>query len=315
MRLAKTLFVVFVILAVAALLTACAPLPPEESATGPTDARPTATESVVLEPTAVAPAPAEPTVVAPMPTEAPAGAGQPPAGATGVLTGTVTYLERIALPADARIAVQLVDVSRADAPALVLAEQVFRPNGRQVPLPFELRYDPKALDERYTYAVQARIEIGDALRWINTERYAVLTRGAPLTDVEVKVTQVSARPAAAAPTGLDGRNWMLVSYGAPGAETPVPGGLEVSAAFSKETGQVAGRAACNRYFATYQVGVDKLTISQAGVTRMMCAPEQMALEAAYLKALSAVESYTVDGDTLQVVYDGGQGVLNFAVQK
>jgi putative lipoprotein len=94
------------------------------------------------------------------------------------VTGTVTYRERIALPPSAVVKVQLVDVSRADAPAVVLGEQLIRAEGRQVPFVFEIAYDPKRIEARFTYAVQARIEVDGQLRFINDQRYAVLTRGA-----------------------------------------------------------------------------------------------------------------------------------------
>lgn len=107
-----------------------------------------------------------------------------------VVDGTVTYLQRIALPPEAVIQVQLVDVSRADAPAIVLATTSFQAGGRQVPFAFALPYDPARIDERYTYAVQARITLDGQLRFISTERYAVITRGNPTT-VEVIVRPVS----------------------------------------------------------------------------------------------------------------------------
>jgi uncharacterized lipoprotein YbaY len=107
-----------------------------------------------------------------------------------VLTGTVTYLQRSALPDDAVVQVKLVDVSRADAPATVLAEHKIVTGGKQVPIPFELKYDPAAIDPRFTYAVQARIEISGQLRFITKQMYGVLTRGNPVTDVEVIVEPV-----------------------------------------------------------------------------------------------------------------------------
>lgn len=95
------------------------------------------------------------------------------------VTGTVTYLQRVALPPDAVIKVQLVDVSRADAPAVVLGEQVMEAGGRQVPFAFEIRYAPTSIEAGHSYAVQARIEDGGRLRFINDQRYPVITRGAP----------------------------------------------------------------------------------------------------------------------------------------
>ena len=47
-----------------------------------------------------------------------------------------------------------------------------------MPFVFEIAYDPKRIEARFTYAVQARIEVDGQLRFINDQRYAVLTRGA-----------------------------------------------------------------------------------------------------------------------------------------
>jgi len=101
-------------------------------------------------------------------------------GATSAqVSGTITYRERIALPPAAVVRVQLVDVSRADAPAVVLGEQLIETRGKQVPLSFAIAYDPVGIDERMSYAVQARIEAGGRLLFISDQRYAVITRGAP----------------------------------------------------------------------------------------------------------------------------------------
>lgn len=105
----------------------------------------------------------------------------------GVLTGTVTYLQRIALPAGSVINVELQDVSRADAVATVLATQTITTAGENVPIAFELTYDPGRIEERFSYAVRAQIFMDGALRWTSTERYAVLTRGNPTTGLEVVV--------------------------------------------------------------------------------------------------------------------------------
>lgn len=106
------------------------------------------------------------------------------------VTGTVTYGQRIALPPEAVVEVTLVDVSRADAPAVVLAQQTLMLGDRQVPIPFELLYDPTQIDPRFTYAVQARITVEGQLRFINTTRFAVITQDHPTT-VDVLVDPVN----------------------------------------------------------------------------------------------------------------------------
>ncbi|MBE9138337.1 YbaY family lipoprotein [Nodosilinea sp. LEGE 07088] len=44
-----------------------------------------------------------------------------------------------------------MDISRADAPAIVLASQSAIFGERQVPIPFELVYDPEQIDPRFSY--------------------------------------------------------------------------------------------------------------------------------------------------------------------
>lgn len=106
----------------------------------------------------------------------PASAPQAPAASGVRVTGTLSYLQRIALPPDSDVIVQLRDVSRMDAAAVVLAEQRFTTRS-QVPLPFELTVDPARIDPRMRYAVAARIEQGGKLLFINDKIYPVLTQG------------------------------------------------------------------------------------------------------------------------------------------
>ena len=105
------------------------------------------------------------------------------------VTGTVTYRLRMALPPNAVVEVQLVDVSRADAPAITLASQGIITGGRQVPIPFELVYNPDQIDPRMTYAVQARITVDGELQFINTRRFSVISQGHP-NQVDVVVEPV-----------------------------------------------------------------------------------------------------------------------------
>lgn len=105
------------------------------------------------------------------------------------LSGQVSYLERSALPADAVLEVKLLDVSLADAPAKVLASQRLAP-GQQVPIDFTLLYEPRQIIASHSYALQARVLQGNRLLFINTQRYPVLTRGAPSDDIAIRVNPV-----------------------------------------------------------------------------------------------------------------------------
>lgn len=107
----------------------------------------------------------------------------------GTVTGTVSYLQRIALVPNAVVQVELEDVSRADAPAFVLASQQIITGERQVPIPFSLTYDAASIDPRGRYNVRARIFIDGALRWISDTSTSVITNG--VFNVDVRVVQVS----------------------------------------------------------------------------------------------------------------------------
>ena len=115
-------------------------------------------------------------------------APQPPA-AMKTLDGTLVYRARIAVPPETEATVRLVDVSRADAPATVIAETRFRTGGRQVPLPFRLEYDPARIDPRMRYAVSGDLRAGGRILFLNTTRHGVLTHGAPADNVEILLEQ------------------------------------------------------------------------------------------------------------------------------
>ena len=95
---------------------------------------------------------------------------------TELVTGSVSYRERIALPADAIIHVSLLDVSLMDVAAKLIAEQTITPQ-HQVPIQFALEYDPQAIDERMTYSVRADIRSAGKLVFTTDSSYQVLTRG------------------------------------------------------------------------------------------------------------------------------------------
>jgi len=106
-----------------------------------------------------------------------------------LVTGTVTYRERIALPPTAVVTVRLVDVSLADAPSVLVAEQVIRTEGQQVPCEFALDYDASRILPSHTYAVQVRIEDGGKLLFISDTMNPVITRSAP-TRVDIVVRRI-----------------------------------------------------------------------------------------------------------------------------
>ena len=112
------------------------------------------------------------------PSEAPPTSSKPDTLATSKVTGTITYRERIALSPDAVVEVKLSDVSLMDVSSITIEEQVIL-NPGQVPIDFEIEYDPDEIDERFTYAIQVRIMENGRLLFINDTAYDVITRNNP----------------------------------------------------------------------------------------------------------------------------------------
>lgn len=135
------------------------------------------------------------------------------------VTGTVVYRQRIALPPEAIMTVQIQDVSLADAPAIVIGELVIDEPG-QVPIPYAVEYRYRDVEDSHRYAMQARIEDSEGnLLFINDTSFPVLTQGFPSEDVEIEVVPVGAtapnNPALLLgnPDGMDNfdnaNNWSL----------------------------------------------------------------------------------------------------------
>lgn len=200
--------------------------------------------------------------------------------AVKVLKGTVSYRERMALPPGATVAVQLVDVSLADAPSVTIAEAVITPEG-QVPVPFELHYDDAVIVANHSYALQARIEAEGRLLFINTTRHAVLTGRADATDILVERV-ASSEPA---PEG----RWLAEDILDGGVLDNVETVLEIGA-----DGSVTGSSGCNRIAGTAKVRGDGIEFGPIAATRRACVPAVGDQEQQFFKALGLVRRWQQD---------------------
>ena len=74
--------------------------------------------------------------------------------------------------------------------------------------------------------------------------------------------------------------------------------------------RLSGNASCNRLIARYTLTDGTLTISQAGTTRMACAPALMDQERRLVDLLGKVTSYTIDQDgTLVLKSQSGSRIV------
>ncbi len=94
----------------------------------------------------------------------------------GFITGTASYLERIALANGAVFEAVLQDVSRPDAPAtaigLAVVEQV-----SHLPISFSIEFDSAQVNPRRNYVVRTRILEDGKPKWVSDRAHPVLTQG------------------------------------------------------------------------------------------------------------------------------------------
>ena len=225
--------------------------------------------------------------------------------------GTINTQSQVELPAGSIVNVQLQDTSRADAPAIILGEQVIQ-NPERFPISFEIEYDPDIIDERNVYSMRARIEVDGKLVFINTTSHYVITRGFP-TELVVIVDDVATGSPPISVAGLEDITWVLVSYGEPKYERSVLPDTEITIEFVSADGSVRGSAGCNSYGGGYDIDQKKLTFPGPLMgTAMACPEDVMNQETEYLKALQVAENYEIEGNQLRI--NSGDKVLNFKLR-
>jgi putative lipoprotein len=118
----------------------------------------------------------------------PIGATQLPG--TASVSGVITYREQIALPTTARATVRIVNLSQGDSSLGIIAEQTIS-NPGQVPIPFELKYDPSRIDQNLLYSIKASIDDGSGnMLFVTTRDYLVITQRNPVAGIEVVLDRI-----------------------------------------------------------------------------------------------------------------------------
>ncbi len=230
-----------------------------------------------------------------------------PAGraATGVISGSVAYRERVALPPDAVVLVKLVDAASPEDAAGVIAETTVRAEGRQVPLPFELRYDTTRVSAERSYGVRAAILAAGRTVFASEGVHPVSLAGAR-DPLELQLRAVREGAGRGSPPGLQGSAWRLEDLGG----TPAAAGVEATLEFP-EPGRLSGNGSCNRFFADVELAGEAISLGPVGSTRMACVEPAATQEARYLETLQKARRITVEGATLLIYFDGAELPLRF----
>ena len=107
---------------------------------------------------------------------------------------------------------------------------------------------------------------------------------------------------------LAGQAWQLRDL----AEGPEIGDVDVTLLIDPE-GRIAGTSGCNRYFGPLEItGEGGLNIGPLAVTRRMCAAPEMAVEQAFLTALSGAERFDLSPEGALQILQGDRVVITAA---
>ena len=230
----------------------------------------------------------------------------PDTQASGVIRGTATYRERMALPPGAVFEASLEDVSRVDtADVIGRTREESPPNP---PIPFEISFDPTRIQPKNTYVVRARIIVGGSLVLTTDTSHPVLTRGrGNEVSVLMRRTSVSVPPSSPAPDAreLTGTSWRLVLFQGSDDTTLTPDDRsKYTLTFGAEN-RISARVDCNRGSGTWKASGNQLAIGPLALTRAACPPSP--LHDRFARDLGVVRSYTFrDGHlVLALMADGG----------
>lgn len=126
-----------------------------------------------------------------------------------------------------------------------------------------------------------------------------------LLTVQCKSSQVSK-----ASPSFENTHWRLSEVNGNPIIT-LEGSRDVYIMMTAEQGEnrITGFAGCNNLGGGYSLSGEKVKFTTI-TTKMMCAPEQMAIEDFLLKALTAATSFKISGDELELI-DGQVALANF----
>ncbi len=233
-----------------------------------------------------------------------------------VLTGEVTYRERIALPPNAVLTISVVDLTLPGQPVRLMAQSAIASPG-QVPLQFTFSFDDKTIDRSHQHAIVAEIA-SEGRIWFRTAEPYPLTALPPPQPPAIVVGLLAEPPEGpartAAPLGslavsaeIFDTVWIAVSVA--GRDLPVAGRPTLSITSDRRAGGIGG---CNNYFTTAQFDASTLSFDPIVATRMACGARAMQQEVAYFAALAAVRGYALADGDLTLLDAAGAPLVRFA---
>ena len=112
-------------------------------------------------------------------------------------------------------------------------------------------------------------------------------------------------------SSYQGPEWTLETIIAGSAASSVLANTAITLTYTLGATELSGSAGCNRYAAQVGAADGDLRVDGVGTTKMACSAEIMTQEMAYLSALQAARSASVDDGRLTLHGEDGQALLVF----
>lgn len=232
------------------------------------------------------------------------GQGVIAAHADNLLSGSVFYRERMALPDNAELIVSVVDMAQPAADAVETVR--VHPTG-QVPIAFKLEVKPEQLATGTAYGVKARINV-DGIEWFansTPEQFDTANLDHPVSIMLTRSAPKSGEAEASAPTVLD-TLWHLTTLGGQPANPDV----QTTITFNGD-GSVNGNGGCNGFGSQATFTGAELKLERAFSTMMACDEPTAKQEGLFFESLTKVTSHRVDGNVLTLLDATGQPIIGF----
>jgi putative lipoprotein len=220
-------------------------------------------------------------------------------------SGEVTYRQRIALPENAQLRVTLVSLT-ADGPRPIAGATALLAAPGQVPLSFAFDVRSNVVAAGGNYGLSAEILSGNTVVFRDAAPVPVNLQAIAPVIIVVQPLPVPTDPVATLdimPTIFE-TEWVVDSIGG----TPVLATAMPTLSIAPE-GRAGGHGSCNSYFSEAAFADNGLKFGPVAGTRMACAPDIMAQEAALFAALAATAGYEIKGNILHLNDAGGTALV------
>ena len=223
------------------------------------------------------------------------------------ITGTVTYRERLMMPPDAVLEVQMQDTSLADAPAETLATYRVENPGAP-PYDFAFTYDPAAIDAARSYTLRATIHRGDRLMMTTDTVYPVLTQGGG-THADMLLKMVASTASATPDAAFVDTYWKILTL--PGTDVTLGENQREPHIILRSDGSYNATVGCNMIRGGHSVEGTNVTFKPGATTLMACPPPLDTMERSLVQVLSEASAFDIEGEAMTLLDAAGAPLATF----